>query len=293
VLSNWTKATTTTTGTGTLTLDAITGFPRPSDVFGVGSYVQYSLLDANGSKESGLGKVAASNTLERTRIFATWNGSTYNDVTPSALNLSAGTHQVFVTPLADGFFEPVPAPTTFAAAGANRSITSTHFYGGAGNVTLTLGKLFGVPFRLECAGVLTHMGAYVSTAGAGSQIQVGLYDVKPDGHPGKLLATTGSPLDSTSTGLKMNAVAAQISLKPGWYWTGILALNGTAPQVKSGAPAYTPFGLGGMSPWDALSCVTITGQTSMPDPFLTLDSTGYWQSFSEIAVVPRVNLRMS
>jgi hypothetical protein len=293
MLSNWTKATTTTTGTDTLTLSAVTGFPLPSDVFGVNSYVQYSLLDANGSKEAGIGQVAASNMLVRTRIVATWDGSTYSDVTPSALNLSAGTHQVFITPLTDGFFEPLAFPTTFAAAAASRNVSSCHLYGAPATTTLTLGTLYGVPFRLECAGVLTHMGVWVNTAGAGSQILVGLYDVKPDGHPGKLLATTGSPLDSTSTGLKMNAVAEQIRLKPGWYWTGLLALNGTAPQVHFGAPGNTPFGNGGTSPYSALSFVVIGSQTNIPDPFPALTSTGNWYSIANNSTAPKAFLRMS
>jgi hypothetical protein len=293
MLSNWTKATTTTTGTGTLTLSAVAGFPLPSNVFGVNSYVQYSLLDVNGSKESGLGTVGASNTLARTRIFSTWDGTTYNDVTPSALNLSAGTHQVFITPLVDGFFEPLTAPTTFAAAGANRYVASAHFYGSYVSTSLVLGTLYGVPFRLDCAGVLTHMGVWVNTAGAGSQILVGLYGVNPDGSPGKLLATTSTPLDSTSTGLKMNAIATQIKLKPGWYWTGALALNGTGPQIQFGYPGNTPFGSGGSSNFNPLSYVSIGSQTSLTDPFPTLTGTSNWLSISDSIQSPRIYLRMS
>jgi hypothetical protein len=294
MLSNWTKATTTTTGTGTITLTSVTGFPRPSDIFGVDTYIQYSIVAANGSKESGIGKTASSNTLERSRILSTWNGSTYTEVSPSAISLPSGTHEVFFTPIADGLFEAVGSPASFAAVGSSQSIISTHLYGGYSSLTLTLQKLHGVPCRVENSGVLTHIGAWVATAGAGSEIRVGLYDMKPDGHPGKLLATTTTALDSTSTGLKINTVATQIKLKPGWYWAAILALNGTAPQVHSSTPSGTPFGMGGASNWNPLSFVNAASITSLPDPFTSLTNTSTnWTSISDVTTAPRVLLRMT
>lgn len=86
------KETTTTTGTGTLTLaGAATGFQSFAAV-GNGNTCIYALEDANGTGwEVGVGTYTSSGTtLARTTILASSNSG-------SAITLSAGTHNVYVT----------------------------------------------------------------------------------------------------------------------------------------------------------------------------------------------------
>ena len=92
VLADRVKETTTTTGTGTLTLaGASTGFQSFS-VIGNGNTTYYAISSSSGSEfEIGIGTYTSSGTtLARTTILASSNGG-------SAVNLSAGTKDVFVT----------------------------------------------------------------------------------------------------------------------------------------------------------------------------------------------------
>ena len=92
VLADRVKETTTTTGTGTLTLaGAATGFQSFS-VIGNGNITYYAISSASGSEwEVGIGTYTSSGTtLARTTILTSSNSG-------SAVNLSAGTKDVFVT----------------------------------------------------------------------------------------------------------------------------------------------------------------------------------------------------
>lgn len=92
VLADRVKETTTTTGTGTLTLaGAATGFQSFS-VIGNGNTTYYAISSSGSSEwEVGLGTYTSSGTtLARTTILASSNAG-------SAVNLSAGTKDVFVT----------------------------------------------------------------------------------------------------------------------------------------------------------------------------------------------------
>jgi len=92
VLADRVKETTTTTGTGTLTLaGAATGFQSFS-VIGNGNTTYYAISSSGGSEfEVGIGTYTSSGTtLARTTILASSNSG-------SAVNLSAGTKDVFVT----------------------------------------------------------------------------------------------------------------------------------------------------------------------------------------------------
>ena len=92
VVADRVKETTTTTGTGTLTLaGAATGFQAFS-VIGDGNTTYYSISSNGGTEwEVGVGTYTLSGTtLARTTILASSNSG-------SAVNLSAGTKDVFVT----------------------------------------------------------------------------------------------------------------------------------------------------------------------------------------------------
>jgi len=92
VVADRVKETTTTTGTGTLTLaGAATGFQAFS-VIGDGNTTYYSISSNGGTEwEVGVGTYTLSGTtLARTTVLSSSNSG-------SAVNLSAGTKDVFVT----------------------------------------------------------------------------------------------------------------------------------------------------------------------------------------------------
>ena len=96
VIADRVKETTTTTGTGTINLaGAASGFQSFVSGVGTTNTTYYTITDANGAWEIGIGTVtdASPDTLSRTTILASSTGA--------KLSLSSGTHTVFGTYPAD------------------------------------------------------------------------------------------------------------------------------------------------------------------------------------------------
>lgn len=91
ILKDRVKVTTTTTGTGTLSLDsAVSGFQSFSAI-GDGNTTYYTITDASGNWEVGLGTYSSSgNALARTTVLSSSNGG-------AAVNFGAGSKTVFGT----------------------------------------------------------------------------------------------------------------------------------------------------------------------------------------------------
>ncbi len=90
------KDTTTTTGTGDLTLSgtAPTGYQTFNAGVGVGPRFGYAISSVGGAEwETGFGYLSGSTTLVRSRVMASSNSN-------AAVNLSAGTKDVFLTQIA-------------------------------------------------------------------------------------------------------------------------------------------------------------------------------------------------
>ncbi len=264
MLANWTKATTTTNTNGTITLTAVTGYPLPSKSRVTGEYVEYSIHTSDGKFESGIGKIAASEQLERTRVISTYDGTTYNQLTASALTLASGTHDVFITPMAEGLFEPLRFPLTPVTEG----VISTHLVATQANVgTAAIQRNTAWPFILQTSGLLTAMGIRVGATGASSTTLLGLYEPKSDGTPGRLIAKTSTTID-TSTGsgsFKSQAVDSNVRLTPGVYWAAICVTAGTNPTFTGSKTGAHPFG---NDSGQVLSNVREdTTATTMADPF--------------------------
>lgn len=95
------RETTTTTGTGTLTLlGAVTGFRSFGSVLTTGDDVYYAISSTGSEWEVGIGTYTASGTtLARVTILSSSNGG-------AAVNLSAGTKDVFLTQPAQAIVTP-------------------------------------------------------------------------------------------------------------------------------------------------------------------------------------------
>lgn len=288
MLANWTKATTTTTGTGTITLAAATGYPLPSKSRATGEFVQYSIHTSDGKFESGIGKIAASDTLERTRVVSTYDGTTYNQLTASALSLASGTHDVFLTPMAESVFESLRFPLTTLT---NQVFFSTAVATAHGNVgTAAIQRATAYPFRLETSGLLTSMGIQVSVGGATSTTLLGLYETLSTGNPGRRLAKTSATIDSSTTGWKTQAVGANVRLTPGWYWAAICVTAGTNPQFTGSTPLMTAFGCAGNAPLQNIRSDTTA--TDLADPFPT-GSLVYTTGNASSVNIPYIGLILS
>jgi hypothetical protein len=268
MLSNWTKATTTTTGTGTLTLAEVTGFPMPSDSLSNGQYVQYSIKTSDGKFESGIGKIGASETIERTNIFSTFDGTTYNETSATALTLASGTHEVFITTVAEMQFEPLKNPLVETSV-ANPIVYSTHIMVAEANISASIAKQRNqaYPFRLETAGIITGFAINVSTAVASSTCRAGIYAALPtDGSPGELIIQASADFDTSSTGIKTQSVSANKRINPGWYWAALCVTSDTSvPTLTGGLTTRAAFGAD--SKVSIRSMYESATATSLADPF--------------------------
>jgi len=88
-IAPWIKETCITSGTGPLVLTGSpSSFIRFNETIGSGDTVYYAILDSNGNRESGIGTFDGIATVTRTTVTATLIGLIYNDINPTALNLT-------------------------------------------------------------------------------------------------------------------------------------------------------------------------------------------------------------
>ena len=89
----------------------------------------------------------------------------------------------------------------------------------AGRIVLST-AFFATPFRI------TEIGAYLTTASAGGNFRVGLYEMLPDGNAGKLIYGSGD-LSTTATGLVTETLSSPLLLPAGIYLEAHAADNAT------------------------------------------------------------------
>lgn len=286
MLANWTKATTTTTGTGTLTLSAITNFPLPSKSKAIGEYVGYSIVTGDNKYESGIGKVAASDTFERTKVLSTYNGSTYDGTSGTPLSLTSGTHTICITTLAETGVEALPFPFVGLTNGA---VFSTHLNSSQSNITAAaIQRHTAYPFKLETSGILTAMGINCSVAGAGSSALLGLYEPGSNSRPARRIAYISSALDTTSTGWKSQSVIANVPLNPTWYWVTLCVVAGTNPSFTGGGCNLHAFGMSAQN--NLINIREDVTATTIADPF---PSTSLFYVTGSNGINPYIGLTLS
>lgn len=282
--------TTTTSGTGTLTLTAVTGRPRFADACLTGELVPYAIKDGN-SWEWGMGTVAASNTLERSIVKATYASGVYDDTSPAALTLSGSAADVWLSAIAGA---SVPGFPMVSSVFGRKGYHSPHWGGiPTGTQAVTADRLYISPIRVDTA--LTIDGFYIdmNTAGAAStKARIGIYRIKSDGQPGAVICETADIDTSVSAAVLSSSVTA-ITIKPGWYYLGLLC-SGTPTFTAwpSTTPSVSPLGISSAAseclPIQFLYKAITAGWTALP-----ADPTGLSVITVNIAAHPAIALKVA
>ena len=226
------KATTTTTGTGNLTFSSVTGFPTPNDVVpsSVGRLAPYTILDSNGYPiEWGIGHCATSSTWARDIVLGTYSSSTYTDVSPSAISLSAGTYTLIIADGPSQYVDRagvpnnspktlvVPVPVCIGGSLQNLAAAYTS-------------ELQFYPFSLRIFAQLHSVSVYISVADTTpGNMQFGIYTVGANGLPDVPLVDSGS-VSMATTGMKTYTLSSDIILSPGRYFA-VMNRDGTVGKV--------------------------------------------------------------
>lgn len=232
MFGNWIRQTTTTTGTGALTLDAVTGYPGFNDIFSLSGYFAYAILnDGDGTPiEAGVGHLSSSTVLVRDKILATYVAGTYDNTSPAAATLAAGTKRVICAPLADLL---APIPTGNVGWNSVKISFPTGLQMASNTKTINTNEFMGACLRWETAAEISSLLLQVTTGSGSGRVQLGVYSTKHDGYPGKLVCRTGD-IDTTTTGLKTAALSGgNIILPPGWYWFGVGCGAASPPAVRA------------------------------------------------------------
>lgn len=250
-----------TGGTGTLTLASVSGWPQPTDVFGtsgtmLGWYeiTEYTdnTLTVEKNYERGVGSlVLSTNVLTRSSIKVTWNGTTWNATTPTALNFGATAANIVVTFTASSGTQRPAIPfnsTSGSVATPYQSFnTRQQFDSSTGGVVLTNGTKYYVPIEFNWDGPITTVALQVTTFQAASHCRLGLYDWDTDGFAGNLLTefTSATQFDcSTANGIKTVTMAAKFWRPPGPYVLCFQADNSSLAISGAVVAGATGFAIG-------------------------------------------------
>lgn len=255
------KETTTTTGTGTLTLSSVSGFPRFSQAFAVGDLVEYSILNSAGEPlECGIGTVGASNTLARTYPLVTFSGGTYDNTTPSALSLSAGTYTVICTGSPGAGF---PFIQSMYSGAAYKAVDSFHIsLNNSLTCPMVANRLYVVPFLHIANRPMAGLQCRVSV-NAGASGTLGLYRCGSNGLPGALLQ---SGTISTASAGAVVGISFSAYYPPGWYYTALVCDNTPVINAPAAVPGPSPLGHDSVNQ-HIVTLYTANGSITLPDPW--------------------------
>lgn len=203
----------------------VPGFPTFNDVLGLQRRVAYVIEDGNGQPiEAGIGYLSDATTLVRERVTATLVSGAYDDTSPSAVDLAAGTHRVICTGTADAI-QGASKGVNRTQSGAQRAVFSQHLTvnnASSNGIPLLAGRMLFIPFWLTSSADVDALIVRCGTGAAGTSLRMGVYDIGADGHPSKLLGETAS-LSSATSGVDIVGTIPQIRLQPGWYVVAIVS----------------------------------------------------------------------
>lgn len=287
------KETTSTAGTTDITLSAVTGFLRFSQWFADQALVKYSILSgadgSGGILEWGIGTITtATNVLARSVVLGTNVSGTLNVTNPTAASLT-GTNLVICAQFASG---SIPTVGAFATNNASSGgvIPFPHMApSSAAAAAVTADRLYLAPFALPSPKRLTAVKFRVSASGSG-HMQMGIYAIKSDGNPGKLLLSSGDIAVSAS-GVHTWTLSTATILPEDWYCMGI-SFKGTTPALNVSATSgsfncATPFGTDStvVLPIMHKYAAQSGGWSSLPDPAPTSLTSGAATAFPLFSLV--------
>lgn len=270
MLANGVKETTATTGIGTVTLSAVTGFVRFSQAFVVGDPVSYAIRDGD-NWEWGVGTVGASNTLSRDVAIAKFDSGTYSQYPATKLSLAGSAEVACADGIASGTGDL--GALSWGKFGVSDMQPLANIIGSNLSTAVNSAGLVTVyPFTVSRPVRLSAIGVNVTTAAAGSTIDVAIYNSALN--TGQITAgiklATVTGLSGATTGVKSGSV--DILLRPGTlYFAGILALGGAPTLAATTGAQTTHHGLGRVKGISNTYPPNIaryySGQIALPDPF--------------------------
>lgn len=288
--ANYVEMTTTSitsAGAGAVTCTQITSLPTFTTVFGSQSTdVRYFIEDTvNKTFETGIGKVAA-NVLTRTRPQVTWNGTTWDDSTPSPLvfagsgSPSSGNIKIRLCALSEISVAAVPNRQNTIAGDATwyqypLSDHIPHSGTGGSSATLVADREYYSPYKIPNGGLLTGAQFGCDASIASSNLKWALYSIGYDGFPGQKIVDFVTT-STASTGIKTDTAtgswtpAGPVWLTPGWYYIGFVCSH--AIGVKCGGSGVSfisgsPLGKGsayGTAPWVYVAGSYASGMPAIP-----------------------------
>lgn len=265
---NWIHETSTTVGTGPVDLVGVPGRPRVSEMMSVGTLCNYVLVDANGNRESGIGKRGSGNSLIRVRPTKTYVSGVPSLVSPSPIALSGGTVDVFISPISGA--HPVTM-RRIATNGGRKGLYSPHIADTpTGSLTAAADRLYIFPFQNNED--MPISGAYIdmNTSGAaGTKARTCLYRLDENAQPTDILVESPD-VDTSVAASVLTFPWTAIDAPPDWLGIGLLC---SGAPVLAAYPSgvrtlQSPFGIDG----SAGSCLPVIGYyknvsagwTSMP-----------------------------
>lgn len=297
-----------TSGDGAVTCTQITSTPTFTIAFGSqNTSVRYVIEDTVNKKfEQGLGQVS-SNVLTRTRPQVTWDGTTWDDSTPSALQFGAsptsGNIKIRLAPTIEAFLGAFPGVNSTIAGDTNWRDYPMHGGGlttnsGSGN-TLTADREYYSVYFLPVAGLLAGFQFEVTTAVASSNLKAALYSIGYNGLPeAKIVDFTTTA--TTTTGVKTDTAtgswspAGPVWLPSGWYAVGHISGHAIALRgytSASGASIRTPYGRQSSYGWGGTVYVAGSYTTGLPaSPSL---GSGTMVSASSVGSFPWLGLKVT
>jgi hypothetical protein len=241
VFGNWIRQTTTTTGTGPLTLSPVSGYPTFANEFAAGERFQYQVLDDATAApiESGMGYLSGG-ALVRERIECTMVSGTFDNTTPTAVSLAAGTKRVICAVSAAGMMATAAGAYTISGGFRGYGDSISLIQGLSGNLALVASRAYATPFIAQSANEIDALVVRVTVAGsAGALIRGAIYSVGADGLPDVQLALSGTA-DAATTGQRFLSFTA--FRPPARFFGCLIATNGPAVYSTAGGINSNPLG---------------------------------------------------
>jgi hypothetical protein len=291
MLANWIRQTTTTTGTGSLTLSAVSGYPKFSDQFATNQPFYYTIEnDSDGSPvEVGIGKLTSATVLARTAVLQTYSGGSLTSSSASAVNLAAGTYRVICAgTMQQGGVTAFPGITSSASL---RAMIPYPYAAASNNKVLLADTPRFVVARIDAGKGISALGVSVYTAvgTASDKIRVGIYGVNTDGSPSDLVCESGDMLPNSTGAKSASIVGGKTFIPPGWYY--IAMLSNVNANLHAGSTSVfgqvTPLGMSGATAANSngASAAISSGWTSMPTTISVASLTTLSADFAPLPLI--------